>query len=203
MGRKTHTEIIVRQPPYDGAARTLKQLKGYTNALAYVRGVVPDKKPRGATRSLCRRGRDRQRHPSQLGVAQVFDGPCAMNAAIEKRTKRNSKLRDAIDLIGYGHERIEGDQVERIIAEGIAGLAIALALLMPTDALAQSRTFYGVDGRVTGRSATDSGGSTTFYDASGSIAGRSATSGNQTMIYGSDGRRVGTVTTQQKREQWR
>ena len=44
MGRKTHTEIIVRQPPYDGAARTLK-LKGYTNALAYVRGVVPDKKP--------------------------------------------------------------------------------------------------------------------------------------------------------------
>ena len=44
MGRKTHTEIIVRQPPYDGAARTLK-LKGYTNPLAYVRGVVPDKKP--------------------------------------------------------------------------------------------------------------------------------------------------------------
>lgn len=43
MGRKTHTEIIVRQPPYDGAARTLKQLKGYTNALAYVRGVVPKK----------------------------------------------------------------------------------------------------------------------------------------------------------------
>ena len=42
---------------------------------------------------------------------------------------------------------------------------------MPTDALAQSRTFYGVDGRVTGRSATDSGGSTTFYDASGRIAG--------------------------------
>ena len=126
-----------------------------------------------------------------------------MNAAIEKRTKRNSKLRDAIDLIGYGHKRIEGDQVERIIAEGIAGLAIALALLMPTDALAQSRTFYGVDGRVTGRSATDSGGSTTFYDASGSIAGRSSTNGNQTTIYGSDGRRVGTVTTQQKREQWR
>ena len=202
MGRKTHTEIIVRQPPYDGAARTLKQLKRYANALAYVRGVVPDKKP-----------------PAQLAAsadaveifsdtlrsleAQVFDGPCAMNAAIEKRTKRNSKLRDAIDLIGYGHERIEGDQVERIIAEGIAGLAIALALLMPTDALAQSRTFYGVDGRVTGRSATDSGGSTTFYDASGRIAGRSSTNGNQTTIYGSDGRRVGTVTTQQKREQWR
>jgi YD repeat-containing protein len=126
-----------------------------------------------------------------------------MNAAIEKRTKCNSKLRDAIDLIGYGHKRIEGDQVERIIAEGIAGLTIVLALLMPTDALAQSRTFYGMDGRVTGRLATDSGGSTTFYDASGRIAGRSSTSGNQTTIYGSDGRRVGTVTTQQKRKQWR
>ena len=98
-----------------------------------------------------------------------------MNAAIEKRTKRNSKLRDAIDLIGYGHERIEGDQVERIIAEGIAGLAIALALLMPTEALAQSRTFYDALGRVSGRSITGSNGTTT--------------------IYASDGRRVGSVTT--------
>jgi hypothetical protein len=33
-----------------------------------------------------------------------------------------------------------------------------------------------------------------LYDASGR-AGRSTTSGNQTTIYGSDGRRVGTVTT--------
>jgi uncharacterized membrane protein len=102
-----------------------------------------------------------------------------MNAAIEKRTKRNSKLRDAIDLIGYGHKRIEGDQVERIIAEGIAGLAIALALLMPTDALAQSRT----SGRVSGRTSTGSSGTTTIYDAGG--------------------RSVGTVTTQQKREERR
>jgi len=45
MGRKTRTEIIVRQPAYEGAARTLKQLKRYANALADVRGVVPDKKP--------------------------------------------------------------------------------------------------------------------------------------------------------------
>ena len=79
---------------------------------------------------------------------------------------------------------------------------IALAMLMPTDALAKSRTSTTY-GRATGRSATDSGGSTTFYDASGRIAWRSSTSGNQTTIYGSDGRRVGTVTTQQKREQWR
>jgi hypothetical protein len=57
MGRKTHTEIIVRQPPYDGAARTLKQLKGYTNALAYVRGVVPDRSPRRNSQPLPTRSR--------------------------------------------------------------------------------------------------------------------------------------------------
>jgi YD repeat-containing protein len=202
VSRKTRTEIIVRQPTYDGAARTLKQLKRYANALADVRGVVPDKKP-AAQLAASADAVEIISDTLRSLEAQVFDGPCAMNAAIEKRTKRNSKLRDAIDLFGSGHKRIEGDQGERIIAEGIAGLTIALALLMPTDALAQSRTFYGVDGKVTGRSATDSGGSTTFYDASGRIAGRSSTSGNQTTIYGSDGRRVGTVTTQQKREQWR
>jgi YD repeat-containing protein len=51
---------------------------------------------------------------------------------------------------------------------------IVLALLMPTDALAQSRTFYDASGRVTGRSTTDSNGATTFYDS---------------------GHRVGSVTT--------
>jgi hypothetical protein len=95
-------------------------------------------------------------------------------------------------------KRIEGDQVERIIAEGIAGLAIALALLMPTDALAQSRTFYDASGRVSGRSITGSSGSTTLYDASGCVTGRASTSSNcTTTIYGSDGCRVGTVTKSQ------
>ena len=42
---------------------------------------------------------------------------------------------------------------------------IVLAMLMPTEVQAQSRTFYGADGRVTGRSITGSGGSTTIYDA--------------------------------------
>ena len=46
--------------------------------------------------------------------------------------------------------------------------------------LAQSRTFYGADGRVSGRSITGSNGSTTFYDASGRVTGRSTTSGNLT-----------------------
>ena len=72
---------------------------------------------------------------------------------------------------------------------------LVLAALMPTEVQAQSRTFYGADGRVTGRSTTGSNGATTFYDASSKVTGRSSTSGNQTTIYGSDGRRVGTVTT--------
>ena len=33
------------------------------------------------------------------------------------------------------------------------------------------------------------------YDSTGKVTGRSSTSGDQTTIYGSDGRRVGTVTT--------
>ena len=92
-------------------------------------------------------------------------------------------------------KRIEGDQVERIIAEGIAGLTIALALLMPTDALAQSRTFYDASGRVTGRSITGSNDSTTIYDASGRVTGRTSTGSNgTTTIYGSDGRKADTIT---------
>ena len=73
--------------------------------------------------------------------------------------------------------------------------AAIVLVLMPTEALAQSRTFYDADGRVAGHSTTDSNGSTTFYDASGKVTGRSSTSGNQTTIYGGDGRRTGTVTT--------
>ena len=74
--------------------------------------------------------------------------------------------------------------------------AVALVLLLPTGALAQSRTIYGADGKVAARSTTDSAGSTTIYGASGRVTGRTSTSGNQTTIYGSDGRRVGSVTTQ-------
>jgi YD repeat-containing protein len=85
----------------------------------------------------------------------------------------------------------------------MAGLAIVLALLMPTEVLAQSRTFYDASGRVTGRSITGSSGATTIYDASGRVTGRTSTSGNQTTIYDASGRNVGSVTTQQKREQRR
>ena len=73
-------------------------------------------------------------------------------------------------------------------------LAIVLALLMPTAAMAQGRTYYGADGRVTGRSTTDSLGSTTFYDASGRVSGRSSTdSQGTTTIYDASGRKAGSV----------
>ena len=83
--------------------------------------------------------------------------------------------------------------------EHIAGLAAALALLLGTDALAQSRTIYGGDGKVIGRESTGSNGSTTYYDSSGRVTARASTSStsNQTTIYGADGRRTGTVTKSQ------
>ena len=72
---------------------------------------------------------------------------------------------------------------------------VALVALMPTTALAQGRTYYGADGRVTGRSTTDSQGSTTFYDASGRVSGRTSTdSQGTTTIYDASGRRTGSVT---------
>ena len=80
--------------------------------------------------------------------------------------------------------------------QAFAAVAIVLALFTAT-ALAQTRsqTFYDSSGRVTGRSTTDSAGSTTFYDASGRVIGRSSTSSNgTTTIYDAAGRKTGTVT---------
>jgi YD repeat-containing protein len=74
-------------------------------------------------------------------------------------------------------------------------LAIVITIALSAPALAQSRTFYDSAGRVTGKSTTDSGGSTTFYDASGRVTGRtSAGSNGTTTIYDASGRAVGRVT---------
>ena len=76
----------------------------------------------------------------------------------------------------------------------IATLALAV---LATDASAQSRTYYDKGGNVTGKSSTDSQGTTTFYDASGKVTGRtsSAGSGATTTIYDASGRPVGRFTT--------
>jgi YD repeat-containing protein len=50
----------------------------------------------------------------------------------------------------------------------------ALALALATEALAQSRTYYDKGGNVTGKSSTDSQGTTTFYDARGNVTGRTS-----------------------------
>ena len=76
--------------------------------------------------------------------------------------------------------------------------AIVLVLSFSTDALAQSaRTFYGVNGKVLGRSITDSEGATTYYDAAGRITGRTSPGGDTMTIYDADGRVRGTFTKPQ------
>jgi YD repeat-containing protein len=72
---------------------------------------------------------------------------------------------------------------------------LALAVLLPAIAIAQQRTIYGADGKVTGRVATDRQGSTTIYDASGRVVGRTSTdSQGTTTLYDANGRRAGSVT---------
>ena len=50
-------------------------------------------------------------------------------------------------------------------------IALAALVAITGAALSQSRTFYDSAGRVTGKSTTDSIGTTTFYDASGRNVG--------------------------------
>jgi hypothetical protein len=75
---------------------------------------------------------------------------------------------------------------------GIARFAVLLALL-PTAALAQTRTYQDASGREVGRSVTNQNG-TVFYDAMGRTTGRSSTDSNgTTTIYDQMGRQVGTI----------
>ena len=129
---------------------------------------------------------------------------------------------DAEAQAGGPAVRVSNAQEERSMTRthitGATMIAIVLALLMPTEVLAQQQretfrdafgrtfgwstsngrggtTYYDAAGRNTGRSVTDSQGSTTFYDASGRVTGRSSTGSNRTTtIYDASGRRTGTVT---------
>jgi YD repeat-containing protein len=71
-------------------------------------------------------------------------------------------------------------------------LAIVLALL-PTLALAQTRSYRDNMAREVGRSTTSPNG-TTFYDALGRTTGRSITTNGTTTVYDASGREVGRVT---------
>ena len=74
-------------------------------------------------------------------------------------------------------------------------IALVALVAITGAALSQSRTFYDSAGKVTGKSTTDSSGTTTFYDASGRVTGRTSTSSSgTTTIYDASGRAVGRVT---------
>lgn len=74
-------------------------------------------------------------------------------------------------------------------------LVVVLAMLLSfAPAQAQQQTLYGADGRVIGRSVTDSQGTTTHYDAAGRRIGTTTTRDGTITVYGPDGRRTGTAT---------
>ena len=78
-------------------------------------------------------------------------------------------------------------------------MLLALTALMATDARAQSHTYYDArTGRVIGRSTTGTGNATTYYGADGRVTGRSTISGNTETFYGADGRTVGKTTRDKK-----
>ena len=75
--------------------------------------------------------------------------------------------------------------------------AVTFALMFaPSAVLGQQRTIYDSrTGKVIGRTATDSQGSTTLYGPAGRVTGRTSTGSDGTVtVYGSDGRRAGSVT---------
>jgi YD repeat-containing protein len=58
-------------------------------------------------------------------------------------------------------------------------------------ASAQQPTYYDMSGKVVGRSATDSQGTTTNYDSRGNVISRESTSGNAKTVYDPGGRVIG------------
>jgi YD repeat-containing protein len=74
-------------------------------------------------------------------------------------------------------------------------LALLTLAVLTGAASAQSQTLYDANGKVVGRSATDSSGAVTTYDARGKVISRETTSGNTTTIYEAGGRNVGRLTT--------
>ena len=81
----------------------------------------------------------------------------------------------------------------------IAAFAIALALLLPTAALAQQQreTFFkDANGLTLGWSTSNGSDGTSYYNSSGRNTGRVITGCNDTTtFYDNSSRRVGSVTT--------
>ena len=88
---------------------------------------------------------------------------------------------------------IERDHVARTVA------CLGVVLLLTTAATAQtSHTTYDESGSVSGHTVTGSDGAVTYYGADGKVSGRSTTSNGTTTFYDASGRKVGSVTKPQK-----
>jgi hypothetical protein len=81
-----------------------------------------------------------------------------------------------------------------MMAPDLSRLA-AVALLLAAGQAHADETFYDAQGRVSGRSHTDSAGAETFFDAEGRVSGRSYTdSGGTTHLFDGEGRNAGSIT---------
>ena len=91
------------------------------------------------------------------------------------------------------------------IAVTAAALLLAAAALQGSDSTLilgahADETFYDAEGRVSGRSHTDSGGASTFYDAAGRVSGRASTdTGGTIHFYDAEGRNAGSATLPRRR----
>jgi YD repeat-containing protein len=128
-----------------------------------------------------------RRFPPDVTFTIVFRGIRRECAAVEAHYRPQPR-------IGWNRARGGGKWRGEKAINAIIAAALMPLLILPTAALAQSRTYYDAGGRVIGRSATDSQRSTTYYDAGGRVSARASSSGNTTTIYDAAGRRTGTIS---------
>lgn len=77
----------------------------------------------------------------------------------------------------------------------LAALVLAVLASEASAQQSQSQTFRDSSGRVVGRSATDSQGSTVYYGPEGRVTGRASTDSQGTTTFrDSSGRTVGSST---------
>ena len=80
----------------------LKQLEKYADALAKVRGIVPNKTLAAQLEPYAVALDTILDALPHITGNQTFDGPCAFNEVIAKAMEHDEKLRDALYLVGYG-----------------------------------------------------------------------------------------------------
>jgi YD repeat-containing protein len=121
---------------------------------------------------------------------------------MEVDTKREMDENGFRDIIRMEKEREENKGLAFLGIVAIAFTILMMVLVAWNAATAQSvqppakvHTFWGPDGRASGRSITDTQGTTTYYDAKGVVTGRTTvdSAGNATYYDGA-GNKVGTIS---------